>query len=152
MRIQRNSRVTLEYQIGLPDGAVFEDSAEAGPMILQMGQGQILEAFEYALLGLKVGDFQSLDMEPELAYGAHDPELIGDLDIQEFAQLGTPEPGQIVFFDTETGESSPATILAVDQQQVKIDFNHPLSGQTVRFTVKILKVEAPLATDEDCGV
>ena len=34
-------------------------------------------------------------------------------------------------------------VLSLDSDSVEVDFNHPLAGQTVRFAVKIIKVENP---------
>ena len=41
------------------------------------------------------------------------------------------------------GETLPGTILEADDQRVRIDFNHPLAGETVRYRVRILSVEDP---------
>ena len=61
----------------------------------------------------------------------------------EFAADCELHPGLILEFSMPNGESLPGTILEFDDQMVKVDFNHPLAGQTVRFTVKIIKVENP---------
>jgi len=133
----------MDYQLGLPDGNVFEDSTETGPMDFVMGDGSLLQTLEFALLGLKVGDQQTLDIEPQLAFGFPDPAMQQLMTLDQFEHLPPPEAGQIVFFSDTDGSSLPGTVLEVKQGQVLVDFNHPLSGQTVRFTVKILNITNP---------
>jgi FKBP-type peptidyl-prolyl cis-trans isomerase SlpA len=54
------------------------------------------------------------------------------------------EPGLIIEFATEDGETLPGTILQYNEDEVRIDLNHPLAGQTVRYSVRIVAVEDAL--------
>jgi len=52
------------------------------------------------------------------------------------------EPGQIIAFESSEGEEMAGAILALDDEQVEVDFNHPLAGsRRVVFWVKVLEVE-----------
>ena len=57
-----------------------------------------------------------------------------------FAGKLDPEPGQLVAFSTADGNEAPGLVLAVEGDQVKVDFNHPLAGHNVVYTVEILSV------------
>ena len=142
-RIKRNSIVTMHHRLGLTDGTVLEDSFEQQPMTFHLGTGELAEGLELALLDLQEGDEQTLDIGPDLAFGHADENSVHSIKRSEFAADCELHPGLILEFSMPNGESLPGTILEFDDQMVKVDFNHPLAGQTVRFTVKIIKVENP---------
>ena len=50
------------------------------------------------------------------------------------------EPGVIVGFDTPAGDQIPGMVLEVDEEKVKVDFNHPLAGLNLEFEVEILEI------------
>ena len=141
MKITPNSRVTLHHQLGLTDGTVLEDSFEGEPLCVQLGRGELAEGLELALIDLEEGDEQTIDIGPDLAFGYPDAEAIHELPRSEFRDDAPLEPGVIMEFSMPNGETLPGTILETDDERVRIDFNHPLAGETVRYRVKILKVE-----------
>ena len=138
--IERNSRVTLHYRIGLTDDQVLEDNFELEPATIQLGQGEMAEGLELALIGLQEGDEQTIDIGPDLAFGYIDETLFRAIPRVEFDPGMELEPGLIIEFATEDGETLPGTILQFNEDEVRIDLNHPLAGQTVRYSVKIVAI------------
>ena len=142
--IERNSRVTLYYRIGLTDDQILEDNFDDEPITVQLGCGEKAEGLELALIGLQEGDEQTIDIGPDLAFGYVDEALFRALPRVEFDSDLELEPGLIIEFATEDGETLPGTILQFNEDEVRIDLNHPLAGQTVRYSVKIVAVaDAP---------
>lgn len=139
--IERNSRVTLYYRLGLTDDQILEDNFEDEPMTIQLGQGDMAEGLELALIGLTEGDEQTVDIAPDLAFGHIDETLFRALARAEFDPDLELERGLIIEFSTEEGETLPGTILDFNDIEVRVDLNHPLAGQTVRYSVKIVTVE-----------
>ena len=139
--IERNSRVTLYYRLGLTNDQVLEDNFDDEPMTVSLGQGEMAEGLELALLGLRAGDEQTIDIGPDLAFGYVDENLIRKLPRDEFDPALELEPGLIIEFANEDGDTLPGTILAFDDSMVEVDLNHPLAGQTVRYSVKIVAVD-----------
>ena len=139
--IERNSRVTLFYRLGLTDDQILEDNFEDEPMTVQLGQGDMAEGLELALIGLAEGDEQTVDIGPDLAFGHIDETLFRTLARAEFDPTLELERGLIIEFSTEDGETLPGTILDFNDIEVRVDLNHPLAGQTVRYSVKIVAVE-----------
>ncbi|MDH3221310.1 MAG: FKBP-type peptidyl-prolyl cis-trans isomerase [Gammaproteobacteria bacterium] len=139
--IERNSRVTLHYRLGSTDDRVLEDNFDEEPMTVDLGQGAMAEGLELALIGLRPGDEQTIDIGPDLAFGHVDETLFRALPRAEFDPGFELEPGLIIEFATETGDTLPGTIIDFDDQVVHIDLNHPLAGQTVRYSVRIIAVE-----------
>ncbi|MDJ0777196.1 MAG: FKBP-type peptidyl-prolyl cis-trans isomerase [Gammaproteobacteria bacterium] len=143
-QVERHSRVTLHYRLGLTDGQVLEDNFDDEPMTVRLGRGEMAEGLELALLGLRTGDEQTIDIGPDLAFGHIDETLFRRLARNEFDPSFELERGLIIEFATDDGQTLPGTVIDFDEQIVHIDLNHPLAGQTVRYSVKILDVE----TDE----
>lgn len=139
--IERNSRVTLFYRIGLTDDQVLEDNFDDEPMTVTLGCGEMAEGLELALIGLKEGDEQTIDIGPDLAFGYIDETLFRAMPRAEFDPDIELEPGLIIEFATEDGETLPGTILDFNDSEVRVDLNHPLAGQTVRYSVKIVAVD-----------
>ena len=139
--IERNSRVTLYYSIGLTDDQILEDNLDAEPITVQLGRGEMADGLELALIGLQDGDEQTIDIGPDLAFGYVDETLFRALPRVEFDPDLELEAGLIIEFATEDGEMLPGTILQYNEDEVRIDLNHPLAGQTVRYSVKIVSVE-----------
>ncbi len=144
--IERNSTVTMFYRLGLTNDEVLEDNFDDEPVRVELGQGEMAEGLELALLGLKEGDEQTIDIGPELAFGFPDETLYRAIPRSEFDPSFELEEGLIIEFGTEAGETLPGTIMEFDDEVVHVDLNHPLAGHDVRYTVKILSVENPPET------
>ena len=139
--IERNSRVTLFYRLGLTDDQVLEDNFDDEPMTVELGQGEMAEGLELALIGLREGDEQTIDIGPDLAFGYVDETLFRALSRAEFDPSMELETGLIIEFANEDGDTLPGTIIDFDDERVHVDLNHPLAGQTVRYSVKIIEVD-----------
>ena len=142
--IERTSRVTLYYRIGLTDDQILEDNFDDEPMTVTLGRGEMAEGLELALIGLSTGDEQSIDIGPDLAFGFVDETLFRSLPRVEFDPELELEPGLIIEFANEDGDTLPGTILDFNEDEVRVDLNHPLAGQTVRYSVKIVAIDNDL--------
>ena len=139
--INSTSLVTLHYQLGLTDDSIIEDSFELEPIEVQLGKGEMAEGLELALLGLREGDEQTIDIGPDMAFGQIDETMFRAMPRASFDPKLELLEGLIIEFSTPEGNTLPGTILAFDEHEVRIDLNHLLAGQTVRYSVKIIKIE-----------
>lgn len=153
MGITTGDTVTFEYTARFDDGSVFDTSdesvAEAAdidtgrtfqPLTVTLGQGQIIPGLEQALLELDAGASDTVTIPPEKAYGEWDEERIQEYDADEFSQMiAGQEPEEGVHFETENGELGK--LVHVDDEVVRIDFNHDLAGETLEFEIEITDVE-----------
>jgi FKBP-type peptidyl-prolyl cis-trans isomerase 2 len=105
------------------------------PLIVCIGQGQIIEGLENAIMQKSVGDEFETEIEPELAFGKKDPKLLSLIPISKFKKENiNPSPGLHVNIDDSYG-----IVKSVSGGRVIVDFNHPLSGKNLKYKVKILK-------------
>ncbi|MDD3609615.1 MAG: FKBP-type peptidyl-prolyl cis-trans isomerase [Halothiobacillaceae bacterium] len=141
MLIDRDSRVTLHYELRLTDGLLADATPEGEPLHFQMGDGTLMPLLEDCLIGLPEGEATRILLPPDEGFGHRSTDNIHVMPREDFPEDFRPEPGQVIDFSTPTGESVPGIVLAVESDEVTVDFNHPLSGHVVQFIVKVLKVE-----------
>lgn len=139
--IHEHSKVTLHFSLTLPDGEVVDSNFDTQPATLVIGDGNLPEGFEHHLLGLSAGDKRSVEVAPENAFGQHNSQNVQLFKREQFAQASLVEPGMVMSFQDAAGNELPGVIKRVDQEQVEVDFNHPLAGKTLTFTVEIIAVE-----------
>lgn len=139
-QINQHSHVILHYRVSLEDETELESSFGDEPLEFTMGEDTLTEGMELSLLDLKVGDKQSITLTPEQTYGHRDPENIHSLNPADFPDEITPERGQVIAFDTPAGDDINGVVLDVSDDNISVDFNHPLAGNNLIFEVEILKV------------
>lgn len=138
--ITQTSNVIMHYRISLEDGTELESSFGDEPLEFSMGENTLTEGMELSLLDLSTGDKQSITLTPDQTYGHRNPENIHELSRSDFPAEIIPEKGQVIAFDTPSGDDINGVVLDVNDNTVSVDFNHPLSGNTLVFEVEILKV------------
>ena len=136
--ITANSLVTLHYRISALSGLPFVSTFESGqPATLKLGVGEMMPVMENCLLGLALGTQKSFALvEP---FGPYREELIEEVARVHMGPEAI-EPMSIMEFSAPDGSRYPGLVREIDEQRAKVDFNHPLAGQTVRFEVQIVGV------------
>ncbi len=140
--ISPNSKVTLHFSIKLADGSAVDTTKMTGkPATVVIGDGTLSAGFEKALLGLNAGDKKQIILPPEEAAGMPNPNNIYTLTRKQFPDDMQLEEGLIVSFAQPDGQEIPGIIRKIENEQITVDFNHPLAGQILTFDVEILAVE-----------
>jgi len=138
--INMQSLVLLHYSIKLTTGNLIESSFDDDPVEISMGNNQLTEGMELAIYGLTEGDQQTLTLTPEQCFGYRDEDNIHDMPLSDFPTDMKPEPGLTYSFGTPEGDELPGTVRTVNDDSVEVDFNHPLAGQHLIFTVEIMGI------------
>lgn len=139
--IGASSSVIFHFDIKLSDGSAAESTrVHNKPAKLQMGDGSISPAFEEQLRGLSAGDKKTFTLEPQDAYGMPNPDNIYYVDRSKFSADAPAKAGMIIGFTMPDGSEMPGLVREVVGESVTIDFNHPLAGQTLTFSVEIVQV------------
>lgn len=138
--INMHSLVLMHYSIALTNGSVIESSFDDEPVEISMGSGDVTGGMELAIFGLKEGDSQTLTLTPEQGFGMRDEDNIHDMPLSDFPQDLLPEPGLSYSFESPEGDDIPGTVVTLKGEMAEIDFNHPLAGHEIVFTVNIISV------------
>lgn len=153
MQIAQNMVVSLIYtlQADNAEGEILQTATQENPLTFIYGHDQLLPAFEENILGLEPGSSYAFSLSYDDAYGPVDPDSIFDVDINIFRQ--SPEGEQMLFIDNviplmdQDGNRFEGRVMQIDENSVKMDFNHPLAGMRLYFTGSILEVRP--ATPEE---
>ena len=140
--IEKNVVVTLDYRL-----EVEGQEIDSGPIQFIHGHGNIISGLENEIAGMELGEEKEVHVKAENAYGQYDPELEIDLPLSSFPedfeiQLGRPMRLQ----DTE-GRVFTGVAIAISDDTVKMNLNHPLAGKDLLFKTKVQDLRA--ATDEE---
>jgi len=150
-KIEKNMFVSLDYKGTLTNGEVFDTSYGRAPLEIQMGAGQLISGFEKALLGMTLNEKKTFTLEPEEAYGHRDESLTQAFPRADVPPEMNPQVGQTVGLSSAGGQQIPAVIVAVDDQQVTVDLNHPMAGKTLTFEIEIKGISDMPTQSAGCG-
>ena len=141
MKAGPDKTVLFDYRLYDEDGLLIDSSPEGEPLGFVFGEGSIIPGLERELEGMEPGESKEVVVEPEDAYGQRDPNLVQQVPKERFAagpelQVGTSYVGK-----TDDGRVINFLIIGMDDSNVEIDLNHPLSGMKLRFEVTVKDVK-----------
>ena len=140
--------VSLDYLLQLDDGQEIDRSDSQEPLEFLQGRGQIIPGLEKALYGMQAGDEKKVVVAPADGYGELDPQEFDTVSRDMFPpDLTLAEGEQLQLRDAESDKTFQATISEIKGENIVLDFNHPLAGETLFFKVKIAGLRA--ATSEE---
>lgn len=139
--LQSGDLVEIHFHGTLDGGEVFDSSRGRTPRYFVIGAGQLLPAFERALLELSPGKPRHIRLEPDDAYGSRDPELVFEAPRRE-----APPDAQVGDEVALVG-GRPARISGLTADLVTVDANHPLAGLALNFEIELLSVKPAAVRD-----
>lgn len=155
MKISTHKLVSLSYDLNVGEGEeqeLMERATPEKPLEFIFGTNSMLESFENNLIGLGEGDDFSFVLTPDEAYGEYDDESVVDLPRNIFEVDGKLNQdvvfeGNVVPMMDANGNRLNGSVVAVKDDVVTMDFNHPLAGETLKFSGKVLSVKEATAED-----
>lgn len=144
-QVEKNSTISINFSLSLADGTIVDKSQDDQPLSLKMGEGTMIEAFEESILGLTIGDKNQVSLDPRETFGFADEANHHWIEKEKFNHLQDKEQafekGLLIEFDTPDGSKMAGQVLAIQEDKVLMDFNHPLCGHEVIFAVEVLTIE-----------
>ncbi len=135
--------VKVDYIGSLQDGTVFDTSLQveaerAGlpprpsyePLEFTVGAGQMIPGFDNGVVGMKIGEEKIVTIPPEEAYGERSGEKVQEIPRANIQ--GELQVGSIISAPGVQGR-----VLEVNDEVVKVDFNHELAGKTLVFKITL---------------
>ena len=144
-----NSVVGIEYEVkeaGTTE--VVDTNKGAQPLEFITGKGHIIPGLENALVGIEKGESGDILVKAADAYGEVNPEAKQTLPIEQFEGVDLKE-GMTLYGQGENGETVQVTVTSFDDKEVQVDFNHPLAGKDLMFSVTVLDVRD--ATEDEAA-
>jgi len=141
--IKENSTITIAFIGKLDNGEVFKEVEKDAPLTVKLGNQELPPTLENELIGLCEGQSKTVRLSPEEGYGARQKLLVQNLSKKTLGDKIVPRPGMILSLKVEKdGEihQVPATVIEVKDEEIVIDYNHPLAGHHLTYQVIILSI------------
>ena len=140
MAIEDNKVVSLEYEVRDSESKEVIDSNKGQkPLEFITGKSQIIPGLESKIKEMDLNEEGDVLVKADEAYGQRDENALQTLPREQFAGIDLKE-GMTLYGQGENGETVQVTVKSFNDQEVTIDFNHPLAGKDLLFSVKILGV------------
>ena len=146
MQVQNDHVVSIDYTLKNDAGEVMDSSEQTGPLAYLHGHHNIIPGLEKALDDKSVGDSFTVSIEPAEAYGERNEEMIQTVPRSMFQGVDEIEPGMRFQAQTEGGVTV-VTVKEVNGDEITLDGNHELAGETLHFDVEVKDVRA--ASEEE---
>ncbi len=140
MKAKNGDRVKVHYTGTLNDGTRFDSSQNREPLEFTIGNGELLEMFEEAVVGMAVGDSKNLMIPAASGYGPHRKELTGKIPLASLPQDMEPEIGMQLRVETPDGHPLIITVTDIAADHVSVDGNHRLAGEDLNFAIELVEI------------
>lgn len=142
IRITTGSKVVLHFEVSLENGTIIDSTfTRSEPVSLTIGDGSLLPGFEKVLNNLRAGDMRTSHLKPEQAFGEWNADNVQTFSKAQFVTThAEPEVGMMLEFEDKGKNTLPGVVSKVNEDDIEVDFNHPLAGQSILFKVQIFRV------------
>lgn len=150
--IDKNQVVSIEYSVkeeGTND--VLDSNIGGKPLEFIMGAGEIIKGLEEAVAEMKVGDKKEVIIAPINAYGEYQSDYVQEVPRDQFVGIDLQQ-GMTLFGQGENGETVQVIVKDFNDEMVIVDYNHPLAGKTLNFSVTILATREATEKELSCGL
>ncbi len=150
MAIETNQVVSIEYEVR--DGEKIVDSNVGGePLVFMFGRGQIIPGLENAIANMSIGEKSDVLVKAEDAYGEYNAQAKQEVPKDQFAGIDL-EVGMTLYGQGEDGGTVQVVVQEIGSESVIIDFNHPLAGKDLAFTVSVNNIREASAEEVTSGI
>ena len=139
-KVNTDSSFMLLFKMQLEDGTEIESNFDDEPFEFKIGDGSLTMGMEDALIDKTIGETVSVTLSPDMAFGFPDENNIHMMPASDFPKDLPPQENQVIAFDGPDDSEIVGTIIAIKNDEVEVDFSHPLAGRTINFTAKITDI------------
>lgn len=140
----------MHYELKNDNGDILDSSKGREPLAYIHGKGNIIPGLEKELNDKSKGDKINAVIAPEEAYGVIDNQKVFKVGKNQFQGDGGIEIGMQIQAEAN-GRMEVGTVENIEGEEVTLNFNHPLAGQTLHFDVEVMEVRDATAEELDHG-
>jgi len=138
---QPGDRVTIHYIGTLDNGRIFDSADEDNPLSFTIGQGEVFPALEEAVVGMKPGAANNIEIPAEQAFGPHRKENLVCVPRSHFPAERELRIGEKISLAFADGEERIMRIVKEEDDEVTLDGNHPLAGLDLTFALQLVRID-----------
>ena len=137
MKISNQKLVSMTYSIH--EGTNLLENVDTPVSFIYGKETNLLPIVENSLKGKEKGNELTIEVSPELGFGEIDENLIfvdsTDNVPKEYSKIGME-----IDFENDKGMKRKFRVTNVDKDKITFDGNHPFSGKTLVYKIKIIDV------------
>jgi FKBP-type peptidyl-prolyl cis-trans isomerase SlyD len=142
LAIEKDVVVTLDYSL-----KVNGKEIDSGPIQFIQGYGNIIPGLENKIMGMTHNQEKEVLVRAKDAYGDYDPELEVEVSLKSFPEDFEIKLGQPMRLQNSQGHVFTGVAVAITDETVKMNLNHPLAGKDLLFKTKVIDLRP--ATEEE---
>ena len=108
------------------------------PLSVILGEHQVISGFEEALEDMQPGDTKTVTLLPQKAYGEKNASYVQTFDKKSLNGQSVND-GDVLHISINR-QHRTATVVSQTDTGIILDFNHPLVGKTLVFTLEVVSV------------
>ena len=137
MKISNQKLVSMTYSIH--EGTNLLENVDTPVSFVYGKETNLLPIVEKSLIGKEKGNELTIEVSPELGFGDIDKNLIfidsTDNVPKEYSKIGIQ-----IDFENDKGLKRKFRVTNIDKDKITFDGNHPFSGKTLIYKIKIIDV------------
>jgi len=137
--VVEGDNVSVYYTGTLTNGTEFGSNVGGQPLQFTVGSNNVIPGFSEGIIGMKINETKQITIPANEAYGPVNQALIISVPISAFENR-TVVKGMVVSENTTNGPVS-GVVTVVNTTAATVDFNPPLAGQTLIFSVKVISIQ-----------
>jgi len=145
-KIEKNVIVTLDYRL-----EVNGNEIDSGPIQFLQGHGNIIPGLESQIEGMDLGEERDILVKAQDAYGEYDAELEIDVPLSTFPEDFEIKLGHPMRMQDGEGHVFTGVAVAISDDTVKLNLNHPLAGKDLLFKTKVTDLRSATAEEIERG-
>lgn len=131
--------VGVYYTGAFTNGTQFGSNVGGQPLQFTVGSNEVIPGFDQGILGMTLNGTKTITVPANEAYGQINPALIVQVPLSAFGNQ-TIRAGMVVSENATSGRVS-GIVTAINTTTATINFNPPLAGQTLVFSVKVVSIQ-----------
>ncbi len=144
--------IGIEYSLkDANSGEQLDSNVGQAPLEFVSGKGQIIPGLESRLIEMALNEEADILVQPAEAYGEYNEEAVQTLPKEQFAGIELTA-GMTLYGTGEQGETVQVSVKEFNDVEVTIDYNHPMAGKTLMFSVAIASLRDATAEEIQTGV
>lgn len=138
--VKEGDKITIVFEAKLETGEIVLKTHDDRPLEVTLGEGSIPTSIETALVDMGIGEEKKITLEPAEAFGERIDDLVIELPREGFTAESELQVGSMVSMSSPEGKKFTGAIVELKDEKVVVDFNHPLAGKKLIFTVTVVSV------------
>lgn len=138
--VKKDDTVKVHFKCKTNDGLVFSSKDNNKPLSFKVGEGRLLKDIESGVVGMKVSEKKTININHEQAYGAVNEDLIKEINKNLLPKDIEPKVGLELFAREPDGKEIKVRIIKILEDSIIIDANHPLAGKDLEFEIELVEI------------